>query len=331
MLRRNCWFGRVVSIYGLAIGLWFMLRWWFFDRLWWLLVLNSIALYLFLPLLPLLLLALLRRHSRALFALGVPVVVFGALFGSQLLPISLRGSTPPAGRTLTAMSFNVLYTNRDFPALLAAIHAAQPDIVGFQELTPKISQALLGGLSADYPYHTFTSAERMSGVALMSRFPIRAVASFPLPPRNLSLHVSLDVEGQPLDVVVVHLQPSRLGVPLDRLPAAATTFYALRQGELAAIEREVHGARDPLVLLCDCNMPDTSQAHEQMSAFLVDSFREAGWGFGLTSHFGPLPFPTQRLDYVWHSAGLTALAISVGAAGGSDHFPVVARLVLISR
>src|SRR5581483_5254308 len=110
--------------------------------------------------------------------------------------------------------------------------------------------------------------------------------SFPLPPRNLSLPAVLDFARNPLDVIVVHLQPSRLGVPIDQLPGAATTFYAFRQAELAVIEREVRGAHGPLVLLCDCNMPDTSEGYQRMSALLVDSFREAGWGLGLTSHFG---------------------------------------------
>jgi vancomycin resistance protein VanJ len=75
-------------------------------------------------------------------------------------------------------------------------------------------------------------------------------------------------------------------------------------------------------------MPDTSQAHKLIGTFLADSFREVGWGFGYTFYSAFLPFPAQRLDYIWHSAGLTALAAEVGQPGGSDHLPVVARLVL---
>jgi endonuclease/exonuclease/phosphatase (EEP) superfamily protein YafD len=39
-----------------------------------------------------------------------------------------------------------------------------------------------------------------------------------------------------------------------------------------------------------------------------------------------LPFAAQRIDYVWHTDGLLALAAEVGAAGGSDHLPVLVRL-----
>jgi len=42
-----------------------------------------------------------------------------------------------------------------------------------------------------------------------------------------------------------------------------------------------------------------------------------------------VPFPTQRIDYIWHSAGLAAGTAEVGQAGGSDHLPVVARLSFV--
>jgi vancomycin resistance protein VanJ len=327
-MRRCAWLTAIGISYSAAVGIWFGLRLLVFDQIWWMLMVNSIAVYLFTPLPLLLALALWRRRMRVLLALGLPTLLFLLLFGMQFLPPRLRSSVPHAGRELTVMTFNVLYTNRDFDALIGAIRAAQPDIVGFQELTPKISQALVAALAADYPYHTLTSRAQTSGVGIISRFPIEQSAAFALPPRNLALHTVLRVDGAPLHVVVVHLQPSRLGVPLEQIAAAASTFYAFRLGEVAAIEREILGVREPLLLLCDCNMPDTSQGHELISAFLGDSFRDVGWGFGHTSHLWPLPFATQRLDYVWHSAGLTALAAQVGQPGGSDHFPVVARLVL---
>jgi endonuclease/exonuclease/phosphatase (EEP) superfamily protein YafD len=39
--------------------------------------------------------------------------------------------------------------------------------------------------------------------------------------------------------------------------------------------------------------------------------------------------PLQRIDYVWHSAGLVALTAGLGQAGGSDHLPVVVRIRLV--
>jgi hypothetical protein len=33
----------------------------------------------------------------------------------------------------------------------------------------------------------------------------------------------------------------------------------------------------------------------------------------------------QRIDYIWHSAGLVAITTELGQAGGSDHLPVIVR------
>jgi endonuclease/exonuclease/phosphatase (EEP) superfamily protein YafD len=85
---------------------------------------------------------------------------------------------------------------------------------------------------------------------------------------------------------------------------------------------------EPALLLCDCNLTDTSQAYARLATFMADSFREAGWGFGHSSFSRRPPFQAQRLDYVWHSDQLAALEAAVGPDGGSDHRPVIARLAL---
>jgi endonuclease/exonuclease/phosphatase (EEP) superfamily protein YafD len=101
-------------------------------------------------------------------------------------------------------------------------------------------------------------------------------------------------------------------------------FQELTRARKAAI----NALHEPALLLCDCNLTDTSQAYAQLAAFLVDSFREAGWGFGHSSFGRRPPFLGQRLDYIWHSDRLTAIEARVGPDGGSDHRPVVVKLAL---
>jgi len=76
---------------------------------------------------------------------------------------------------------------------------------------------------------------------------------------------------------------------------------------------------------------------------LHDAFAVAGRGRGRTLpvrigpssrvnhrlHWVPLP-PVVRIDYIWHSATITALAAWVGPDGGSGHLPVLARLSIAS-
>lgn len=168
-----------------------------------------------------------------------------------------------------------------------------------------------------------------AGVGLLSRHPIVEVTRFDLPPRNLALHAVVEVEGTLLHVLVVHLSPNRaLSTPPPHTAAVARLSYALRAAEVQRVLDELRDVTGPRLVLCDCNMTETSAAYAHMATVLRDSFHEAGWGLGLTSEGPGVPLLVQRVDYVWHSPELTAETARVGPAGGSDHRPVVARLAL---
>jgi vancomycin resistance protein VanJ len=310
--------------YSLLITLWLLLRLIFFDTIWWLALANTVALYLFLPLPPLLLSSLLRRCWAALSALASPLLCAGWLFG----PLFLPPWPPPSSSdttTLSIMTFNLLYKNRDLPAIESAIRSARPDLVGVQEITGSQRSALQERLSAEYPYTQFHQS-----VGLFSRFPIRATTTFALPPRNEALHTRLTVEQTLVHVLVVHLTPNRaLHASLPTLGSLTTAHYATQAAEVAFIEQELRSIDGPTILLCDCNLTETSQAYAQLAAQLRDSFREAGWGFGNTYPASPLPL--LRYDYIWHSDELRAEAAEVRPAAGSDHLPVLARLRLLAR
>ena len=108
-------------IYVALIALWLVLRAIFVDQIWWLALLNTFAIYLFVPL-PLLLPASLWRRRRALvFGLAIPTTAFFALFGTLLLP--KPNSLQLHDATIIAMTFNVLTSNKDTDALVNAIRA----------------------------------------------------------------------------------------------------------------------------------------------------------------------------------------------------------------
>lgn len=311
-------------LYVALIGLWLALRASFFDQIWWLALLNSFALYLFLPLPLLLTGALWRRRMVDLLGLAVPTIAFGVLFGT-LLP---RPSAPLAAQpSITAMSFNVLTSNKDTVALVDSIRAAQPDILGMQELTSGKRDALKAALGQQLPYHTLEWPRSDGNVGLMTRFPIEAAQPISLPTGQPALHAILRVGQRRLHVLVAHLSPNHLFKdPTVDLATATTSAYTRRAAEVARLVEELRRLDAPAILVCDCNMTDTSQAHAGLQALLIDSFREAGWGLRHTNYTSGVPFPTQRIDYIWHSAGLAAVTAAVGQPGGSDHLPVVARL-----
>ncbi len=104
--------------------------------------------------------------------------------------------------------------------------------------------------------------------------------------------------------------------------------YSRRESETIRLKQIMHELDQPVLLMCDCNMTDTSAAYARLRTALNDSFREAGWGFGHTFFPPQSPFPIQRIDYIWHSEDFTAIQAYVGQDGGSDHLPIVAKLRL---
>jgi vancomycin resistance protein VanJ len=315
-------FSQLGWIYVGLIGLWLVLRAIFFDQIWWLALLNTFAIYLFVPL-PLLLLAgLWRRRWALVCGLAIPTAVFFALFGALLLPKPTSVQIDDAA--ITAMTFHGLTSNKDTDALVNAIRAAQPNILGMQELTPSKRAALRAAFGDQLPYHTLDSPTSFGNVGLMMRFPIETVRPITLPTAQPALYARLRVHGQQLHVFVAHLTPNHLFKnPAIDLATAASDAFARRAAEVAFLREELRGLSEPALLLCDCNLTDTSQAHAELSTFLTDSFREAGWGLRNTNDAGS--FPLQRIDYVWHSAGFVAITADVGQAGGSDHLPVIVR------
>lgn len=322
--RGERWLDGIGGAYVGVVALWLALRLALFDGVWWLALLNSFALALLLPTALLLPLALWRRRLRLAAALALPVAAFGWLFGALLLP----GRPPPAApaATFTAMSFNVLWSNQDYDRIAGAIAAVDPDVVALQELRPEHLPALRARLGAEYPYASAHPVEQFHTVGLLSRFPIEEVTVLADPPFERALLVRLAAAGRPLALVVAHLTPTQaLSGGLARLPATVAERYARREQQAAALLAAVGEAR-PAVVLCDCNFTDTSEAYAIASAGLVDSFAEAGWGFGHTMLAPWVGLPAERLDYIWHTPELTALEAWVGPDGGSDHLPVAARL-----
>jgi vancomycin resistance protein VanJ len=321
-MRKHSLLSWIVCGYVAIIALWLLARAWVFDQVWPLALLNTVAEYLFLPLPVLLFLSLWLRH-RSLLLLSLPILAFILLFGELFWPSMNKPANLQAGSLITTMSFNVLQRNKNYEAIVSSIQTVSPDLIGFQELTRSNAQALAQRLEKDYPYGTLQNLEQDRSAGLLSRFPLETAEWFSLPPRDIALHTTIKIEGRRVHVFVVHLSPNNF------FTASITELIPLvveRYGRRAA---EVTALREPVLLLCDCNLTDTSEAYARLSRFLHDSFREVGWGMGHTSYPPQLPFPVQRVDYVWHSAEFVALEAFVGPEGGSDHLPIVAKLKLV--
>jgi vancomycin resistance protein VanJ len=318
-------------IYIGGMIVWFGLRLLFFDSFWWLALINTLAFYLFFPLVVLLPLALWRRHWGLLFGLIAPCAMFAALFGPLLLSAFKAPLRIGNGPAIKIMTFNVLWSNHDYPTISAMIRAAQPDVIGLQEVRPADVAALAGALDGLYPYHAIHPADSFHTVGLLSRFPIESLVALPNPPLERGVQAIVRFDNRPLSILVVHLAPNNMPLqPLSEFVAVTKERYAQRAVEVAYLEQSLRTRTLPTIMMCDCNMTDTSETYARLRSVIVDSFQERGWGFGHTLRVDSVPFPVQRVDYIWHTDELSAVNAYVGLGGGSDHLPMVATFHWIS-
>jgi len=227
---------------------------------------------------------------------------------------------------LTVMTFNLGAGLADPDRLVGVLRASGADIVGLQELAPGQAAAIERALADVYPFRLLHPLG-IAGKGLLSRLPLRDAALLELFPGRPDARATVEAPGGPLTVVVAHPPPPRLGRRWAENAAAAAQLARLVAAATAG---------GPAVVLADVNRVAWQAACRRLAAAgLVDAFASAGRGRGATAPTrlgagaaGRLALPPfLRIDYVWHTPHFRTLAAWTGEDAGSDHRPVLARLV----
>ncbi len=307
------------------------------DSWWWLFLLNSLALYLFLPLPPLLVLALARRKPVLAVGSSLGLALWLALYGPLFIGAPAQADTSEPA--ITVMTYNTLLSNRRPETVLASIRAADADVIALQELNPIMARALHDELAEAYPYQVLDPQIGTSGLGVISRYPIRLLAE-PLPGdwTGRPQVFRLDIHGRPVTLLNVHLHSTMLLSADQVLPSADRLRRAIREREREAqtIADFAAAQPGPLIVTGDFNTTDQSMAYRIVAGALHDSWREAGWGLGHTYGPGLLRLGFRlwlvRIDYIFVSDEWHVTDAHTGLWGGiSDHRPLIATLRLQSE
>jgi vancomycin resistance protein VanJ len=272
------------------------------------------------------LVALLSRYRGLLIAVQMPIVfTFLILYSDMLLP--RNEPEPVTGPDFTAATYNILshQSNPDF--IIHEIGRMDVDIVGLQEVGEGHAAQIEETLADAYPYRVLEPRDpAVNGIGLLSRYPVLDVTLFkPMPSSSLHLRAVLDVEGTSVTVFVSHAEPAS--------SRYAPLLYddSRRDSELEILRRDyVESELNPVLLLCDCNMTDQSDAYRALDRVMDEAFRRIGRGMGFTfpDHTDWVP-PLMRLDQIWYSDQLVARkAMTWNRTGTSLHRPVWAALAL---
>jgi endonuclease/exonuclease/phosphatase family metal-dependent hydrolase len=237
--------------------------------------------------------------------------------------------------------------NLDLQASIAVIRAADPDVIGLQEVDrfwarsgyqdePEVLASALGmphrcyAANLDHPADEHADRPHQYGTLILSRFPILTCRNTLLPrsgsgeQRGFTL-AALDVGGVPLQFYNTHLHITAA----DRLLQTAAIAEAL--------DAAAPGAR---ILVGDLNARPATPELEPLAARLVDAWAKAGapagdGAIGATSPARLDGDPTSRIDYVLVSPGIDIGAVHVPIDPrtrlASDHYPVVVDIALSAR
>jgi len=320
------------DLYSGLILLYFLLRLIKKPHFWIVDAANLVLPWLLLISVPLLILALVKRSRRHILSTGAIFAVFIVLYGGLFLPPAPKSGSCAAPyadcQPVAVMTMNSGSGLADPDSLAAALRDSGADLIGLQELSPEQADRLETDLAGDYPYQVLYPLG-FGGRGLISRYPITGHYLFyPKKEYFPYLIATVDIDGTPLTVIVYHIKPAVFLV--QGLKTRLSAEWPLDKALIGTAQ-----SLAPTVILGDFNTVDQSDKYRQLrQAGLIDAFREAGRGFGLTfparaDGWRSLPdLPLLRIDYIWVTGDIDVSRAWVGDRTGSDHLPVQAELMI---
>jgi endonuclease/exonuclease/phosphatase (EEP) superfamily protein YafD len=285
-----------------------LLRLFWHDGAWLLLVGNAFTPFLYLPAY-LALIASLASRRWGLNILSVAIVVLHLVWvGPEL---GTRSPPPHEGERLHYVTSNLYYDNGEKDALIDEILSHTSDILCLQEVTPAWREALAaGGVLDRYPHGEIIVREDAFGMALLSPEPLDAIEQIELGGVP-QLVATRKLNGRPLRILCTHIPP----------PAGPGWMEGYEEGSAGAVAwaREQQGS---FVMLGDFNATPYSRAHDQLEDVATDAWRESRGGLGATAPNGRGIYLPVRIDRIWLSADLAPTDVILGTGAGSDHKPL---------
>ncbi len=316
--RLTRWLGYACGLYLLGLTFYLALVVTIGERFVVVALLNHMLMWLLIAALPATVICLLVFRRRGLITI-IPAVVGIAWYAPQFIP------KPQSETGISVATYNV--TGYLEPVdKIDVIRNLNVDILGLQEsaapgtLYDEMMHIFPYGFVQDQPPDVYEH------FGLFSVYPIATdtveyLDQSPEAMRPAAMRLTVDVDGQPVSVYVMHAV--RPNLPIFSVE--------LRHFGMLAVVEALRTDPNPALVLCDCNMTEWTEDYRLLGSVLTDAWREKGVGLGLTvpATQARAPFPLFRGDYIWHSSQFTTQSIEVlGDSGESEHFPVRAYLTL---
>lgn len=306
---------------------------------------------------------LLLRQWRSVAVAGMALVACAGPLLTMCPPnlFEQRLSDDQTLRSFKVMTLNAKYfryndgdSGRTQRQALEYLAQAPADVVllqeacagGFLSSLPSADKELIGKIKSSYPYQT----DDNEMLAILSRYPFTMEQAERFNFTSAYMHYKVYVHGREVDIVNVHLQSfmlsekdkqfyrdytSRRGIGshLEQTDSFKTSIVgklkqAFRQrADQADIIRQKIGQMGRNVIVCgDFNDTPCSYAWRTMLGDdFTDAYSACAFGPTITYHERKFWF---RIDHILYRGDMQAVAIKRGTQLISDHYPLVATMVL---
>ncbi|GEM_PF-541180 len=304
--------------------------------------------------------ALWRQRYYLAMILGSCMFLIASNFVPLFLPRSqiIQANSP----TLTVMTYNLWYNrhNRDFSETARLISQIKPDIVLLQEIGLDQTwqlQAELLKLTPQEPLYIVCEDHRLEDYAPGSElyltyqhdqlFPHRPgakiitlqtiISRYPITP------ISTDDTRGRAQKTIVHTPQGIVHVWNVHPPHPLSYWQWYYQYQrMWWLSQDVTMTKGPLIVGGDFNATEQSEIYGLLHRHLTSAYRESGWGLGFSFLLignqmvrwrgSFMDIPIMRIDHIFYRDDFVAdNAYIVPQSAGSDHLPLVAKLVWRGR
>ncbi len=278
-------------------------------------------------------------NAKRYFLMSVMVLLLGYNFVGALYKFS---STRNIDKTsnFSVMNYNVrlfnLYNWIDEEGVQTKItnfiEEEQPDIICFQEYNPHDSINLP---DYNYKFEELSGKRTRYGQAIYSKFPIVESGSFEFQNSgNNAIYVDVVKEQDTLRVYNIHLQSAGINAEMEeitkenseRLFKRLTTTFKTQQTQAESFVEHRNSSPHKMIICGDFNNTAYSYVYKLIKGdALVDTFEEAGNGFGRTYDLKYFPL---RIDFILADEDFEVNHFKTYDIKLSDHYPILTKLSL---
>jgi endonuclease/exonuclease/phosphatase family metal-dependent hydrolase len=279
---------------------------------------------------------LLRVKKQLL--LSLVVLLFGWSYISSMYKFSSSKNIEDDSN-ISVLSFNVrLFNKFDWlpnksvkEDIVKFVYEEAPDVICFQEYPRSVQLALDGYTNFNARY----TKNARGGQVIYSKFPIVNSGSLEFPDSNNNgIFVDIVKKTDTIRVYTLHLQSSGIKTEVEDLKNETSGHLFKQVGATFKKQQEQvelflkHKAKSnyKTIVTGDFNNTAYSYIYKEMKGEdLLDTFEEAGNGFGKTFDFKFFPL---RIDFILSDKAFTVNGFKTYDVKFSDHYPIKATLKL---